>query len=152
MLVKKIKSVMKYCIPILLLFYVTSCAVNDYTSKITILNKSDISVNNIKVGDAIICSYIQPGGSFDYYFTTDLGGKLTGAGVISAGYTNAYDNNKASIVKRTGNYKLKHTGYFFDCEIFKVDSDYYITLRCDKKGTDYSNTADSYVNGGYYKD
>jgi hypothetical protein len=129
-----------------------SCTVNNNTSKITILNKSDASVSNIKIGNTIICCYIAAGGSYEYYFSFDLKGKLTGNDVISAGYVNRYDNNKISVVRRDGEYNLLHTGYFFDCEIFKMDKKYYITLRCDKSGVDNNETGDEYVEDGYYND
>jgi|GEM_PF-2150804 len=150
-------NILKYKIIIILftILYLGSCTVNETTSKITINNKSDIWVSNIKIGNTIICSLIGPGNSYEYYFTNELSGSLSGNDVIPARYTNQYSRNKYTAVEKSdGTFTLSPAGYYFDCDIFIRDDKYYIALGVDNKnGYNYNeDDIDEYIIEDFYED
>jgi hypothetical protein len=138
---------------LIIIIFISGCSVNEYTSILSISNESNIYVNNIKIGKTLILLTLAPGASYDYYFYSPLTGNLTTDNAASAGYVNTYDNNKLSIVPRSGNYNLKVGNYFFQSEIFQKNDNYYITIRCNKNKYNYGpDSYDPYADGGYYSD
>jgi hypothetical protein len=127
------------------------CSVNDSISLLTITNRSGSNIDNIKIGNTLIASSISPGGIYNYYITTELTGKFTANGAVSAGYSTIYDVNRFSIVVRNGTYKLKAGKYFFDSEVFDQNGQRYITLRCEKTSSDWQEDgSDSYITNEFY--
>lgn len=145
-----------YFLIIIVIFFsvlFTSCTVNQWTSKISFINKSDIYISNVKIGNLLLVCTLAPGASYDYYFIVDIKGRLTANNAISVGYTNSNDNNKEAVVPRNGNYNLIAGNYLFECEMFKKNGDYCMTIRCERLGYNYgSDDYDDYADGGYYED
>ena len=117
-----------------------SCTVNESTSCLTIQNKSNTTVTNIKIGDTIISSYLAPGAQTAYYFSyNDIEGELTANGAISGKYIWELPGNKKYVKESNGTYKLIAGNYHFYSEIFESRNKYWITLWCEKQGEDYND-------------
>lgn len=59
-----------------LLFTATHCAVTASAGKVTITNRSDKGITNIKVGETILSLYVPPGGEVSYWYITGVRGTL----------------------------------------------------------------------------
>jgi hypothetical protein len=58
-----------------------SCAVNNNTGLLTINNQSTININDIKIGDTNVLSYLGKGQKYDLWFTTEISGEMNAKGV-----------------------------------------------------------------------
>lgn len=117
-----------------------SCTVNENTSCLTIQNKSDTTVTNIKIGDTIVTSYLAPGTQTAYYFSNkDIEGELSANGAISGRYIWELPGNKKYVKEANGSYKLIAGNYHFYGEIFESRNKYWITIWSEKQGEDYND-------------
>ncbi len=69
--------------PALLLFafLINSCSVNSTTGLITIENRTNSFLTNVRVGDTLVALSLAPGAKYDYYYYQTIQGKLTTFGV-----------------------------------------------------------------------
>ncbi len=76
-----------------LIFFLSTCTVNESTGLIVITNLTENDVSNVKVGEVTLTSYISRGAKVDYWYYSLLSGKLTAAGVVkNVYYYNLGDN------------------------------------------------------------
>ena len=134
------------------IFLSLGCTVNDHMALLTIYNKSNITITNIKIGNTVITPVLFEGGRVDYYIFWTLKGKLSCGEAESWGYP-PYINNKLAIIPRPGTYELRPGQYYFESEIFEVYDEYYITLRCERYYQDCGyEEIDEYADGEYYQE
>lgn len=64
-------------VSILIILFFTGCSVNAYTGLIQVKNYSNTPITNVKIGETLITSYLAAGAQIDYWFTSEITGKLT---------------------------------------------------------------------------
>ena len=57
------------------------CSVNEYIGLIEVYNYTNTPVKNVKIGDTLLAIYVAPGNYVDYWFSSDIKGKLYSEGV-----------------------------------------------------------------------
>ncbi len=130
----------------ILTFIHFSCTVNESTSCLTIQNKSNTTVTNIKIGNTIVSSYLAPGAQTAFYFSNyTIEGELSANGAYSGRYIWELPGNKAYVRKANGTYKLIAGNYHFYGEIYQSGNNYWITLWSERHGENYrDNPEDQY--------
>ena len=81
------KKVLFFLSSITLLFLLLAgCTVNSTTGKIMISNRTNTALTNIRIGNTLISSYVAPGATYDYWYYSDITGKLALSGVDHLDY------------------------------------------------------------------
>ena len=106
------KKVLFYLSSITLLFLLLAgCTVNSTTGKITISNRTNNALTNIKIGNTLLSSYVAPGASYDYWYYNDITGKLALSGVDhldAAGKDPNNDNTDTGFDELDYTFKVNH--------------------------------------------
>jgi hypothetical protein len=76
----KIKKII-FMIIIMILITAVNCTVNENTGLIRIENKSVSPIKNVKIGNTFILSYLAGGANYDYWYYSNIEGKLTLEGI-----------------------------------------------------------------------
>jgi len=125
---------------IIFLLVCTGCTVNSSTGIIHIENRSSEIIKNIKIGGLNICWEIDPGAKYDYYFYSEINGKLTAEGATT-GYREYYLGDYHDEVKLKGTYTLELNNWY-SCRITEQDDEVYIQLFQSEQGGDYYEDTD----------
>lgn len=74
----KFRNINKKIFMIFLIFLITAvnCTVNNNTGLIRIENKSVSPIKNVKIGNTFILSYLGGGANYDYWYYSNIEGKL----------------------------------------------------------------------------
>ena len=128
------------------------CTVNSTTGLITVENKSNVKVTNIKIGSTSICWWLSPGEKYNYYFYKPITGELTADGatsgyrrIVLSGDDLEYSDEE---VKEDGEYELT-TNNWYSCDITEQDNDTYIRITEYEQGDNDSINNDR---SDYYND
>lgn len=116
---KKISRLVKiFSLLICFLSLGTGCAVSATAGKVTIVNRSDKAVKNVKVGDRVLALYIFPGAEVEYWYITGIRGTFSVEEVDYAFANNGWENVEEPEISLS-------LGYHYQITIFQNSSTAY---------------------------
>ncbi len=135
----KIKKIVVFALIIpALSFFLYTCTVNSSTGLITITNTTQNDISSIVIGDITISSYISRGSKVDYWYSTQLSGRLQFGGQPRP-FIVQEDNGDETRDKTTS------LVFKLDCE-YKIDiieynnQNWFYFYKGKKIGSDYDSS------------